>query len=63
MKKYFYMIGIVILQTLHGLTVVILQWNLAFKLLIISVPIGFLTGVLFGLLENENKKRIKHERT
>lgn len=22
----------------------------------ISVPIGFLTGVLFGLLENENKE-------
>ena len=56
MKKYFYMIGIVILQALHGSAVVILQWNLAFKLLIISAPIGFLTGVLFGLLENENKK-------
>ena len=56
MKKYFYMVSIVILQTLHGSAVVILQWNLAFKLLIISVPIGFLTGVLFGLLENENKK-------
>lgn len=55
MKKYFYMVSIVILQTLHGSAVVILQWNLAFKLLIISVPIGFLTGVLFGLLENENK--------
>lgn len=56
MKKYFYMIGIVILQTLHGLAVVIVQWNLAFKLLILSAPVGFLTGVLFGLLENENKK-------
>jgi hypothetical protein len=56
MKKYFYMIGIVLLQTLHGSAVVILQWNLAFKLLILSVPIGFLTGVLFGRLENENKK-------
>jgi hypothetical protein len=56
MKKYFYMVSIVILQTLHGSTVVILQWNLAFKLLILSVPIGFLTGVLFGRLENENKK-------
>lgn len=56
MKKYFYMIGIVILQTLHGSTVVILQWNLAFKLLIISVPIGLLTGVLFGLLDEEIKR-------
>lgn len=60
MKKYFYMVSIVILQTLHGSTVVILQWNLAFKLLIISVPIGFLTGVLFGLLEKEIK-RVRYE--
>jgi hypothetical protein len=60
MKKYFYMIGIVTLQALHGSTVVILQWNLAFKLLIISVPIGFLTGVLFGLLEKEIK-RVRYE--
>ena len=56
MKKYFYMIGIMMLQTFLGSAVVILQWNLAFKLLILSVPIGFLTGVLFGRLENENKK-------
>lgn len=44
------------LQTFHGSAVVILQWNLAFKSLIISVPIGFLTGVLFGLLEEEIKR-------
>lgn len=56
MKKYFYMIGIVTLQALHGSAVALVQWNLAFKILILSVPIGFLTGVLFGLLENENKK-------
>jgi uncharacterized MnhB-related membrane protein len=56
MKKYFYMVSIVILQTFHGSAVVILQWNLAFKSLIISAPIGFLTGLLFALLENENKK-------
>ena len=56
MKKYFYVLGIVMLQTLHGLAVVILQWNLALKLLILSAPIGFLTGLLFGLLENKNKK-------
>jgi hypothetical protein len=56
MKKYFYMIGIVLMQTFHGSAVVILQWNLAFKLLILSAPIGFLTGLLFALLENENKK-------
>lgn len=63
MKKYFYMIGIMILQNLNGSAVALVQWNFAFKLLIISAPIGFLTGVLFGLLENENKKRIKHEKT
>lgn len=56
MKKCFCVIGIIMLQTLHGLAVALVQWNLAFKLLIISVPIGFLTGVLFGLLENENKE-------
>jgi hypothetical protein len=60
MKKYFYMIGIVTLQTLHGVAVASVQWNLAFKLLIISVPIGFLTGVLFGLLEKEIK-RVRYE--
>ena len=57
MKKYFYMIGIVTLQTLHGSAVALVQWDLAFKLLIISAPIGFLTGVLFGLLENEINKK------
>lgn len=56
MKKYFYTIGIVTLQAWHGSAVVIVQWNLAFELLILSAPVGFLTGVLFGLLENENKK-------
>jgi ABC-type uncharacterized transport system permease subunit len=56
MKKYFYMIGIMMLQTFLGSAVVILQWNLAFKLLILSVPVGFLTGVLFGLLEKEFKE-------
>ena len=50
------MIGIVLLQTLHGSAVVILQWNLAFKILILSVPVGFLTGVLFGLLEKKIKE-------
>lgn len=60
MKKYFYMIGIVLMQTFHGSAVVILQWNLAFKLLILSVPIGLLTGVLFGLLEKETK-RVRYE--
>lgn len=59
MKKYFYMVNIVILQTLHGLAVASVQWNLAFKILILSAPVGFLTGVLFGLLENENKKKNK----
>lgn len=56
MKKYFYMIGIVTLQALHGSAVALVQWNLILKLLIISVPIGFLTGVLFGLLEEEIKR-------
>jgi hypothetical protein len=56
MKKYFYMIGIMMLQTFLGSALVILQWKLAFKLLILSVPVGFLTGVLFGLLEKEFKK-------
>ena len=56
MKKYFYMIGIVTLQTLNGYAVALVQWDLTFKLLIISVPIGFLTGVLFGLLDEEIKR-------
>lgn len=56
MKKYFYMFGIVILQTFHGSAVALVQWNLAFKILILSVPVGFLTGVLFGLLEKEIKR-------
>lgn len=56
MKKYFYMIGIVMLQTFHGSAVVLVQWDLALKLLILSAPIGFLTGLLFVLLENENKE-------
>lgn len=56
MKKYFYMIGIVMLQSLHGTAVALVQWNLAFKLLILSAPIGFLTGVLFGLLDEEIKR-------
>lgn len=58
MKKYFYVLGIVMLQTLHGLAVASVQWNLAFKILILSVPIGFLTGVLYGLLEEEIKQGI-----
>lgn len=60
MKKYFYIIGIVVLQALHGSAVARVQWDLAFKLLIISAPIGFLTGVLFGLLEKEIK-RVRYE--
>lgn len=56
MKKYLYIIVIMLLQTLHGSAVAILQWDLAFKLLIISAPIGFLTGVLFELLEEEIKR-------
>jgi hypothetical protein len=56
MKKYFYMVSIMILQILNGLAVALVQWNLILKLLIISVPIGFLTGVLFGLLEEEIKR-------
>lgn len=56
MKKFFYMVGIVMLQSLHGSAVVSVQWNLAFKILILSVPVGFLTGVLFGLLEKEIKE-------
>ena len=55
MKKDFYMFGIVMLQTLHGSVVALVQWNFALKLLTLSAPIGFLTGVLFGLLEEEIK--------
>lgn len=50
------MIGIVMLQTLNGYAVALVQWNLILKLLIISAPIGFLTGVLFGLLDEEIKR-------
>jgi hypothetical protein len=56
MKKYFYTIGIMTLQTTNGYAVALVQWDLAFKILNISVPIGFLTGVLFGLLEKEIKR-------
>lgn len=56
MKKYLYMIVIMLLQTLLGQAVALVQWNLSSKILIISVPVGFLTGVLFGLLEKEIKR-------
>ena len=54
------MISIVTLQSWHGSAVAIVQWDLAFKILILSAPIGFLTGVLFGLLEKEIK-RVRYE--
>jgi hypothetical protein len=60
MKKYFYTIGIMTLQTTNGYAVALVQWDLAFKILNISVPVGFLTGVLFGLLEKEIK-RVRYE--
>lgn len=56
MKKYLYMIVIMLLQTLLGQAVALVQWNLSSKILILSVPVGFLTGVLFGLLEKEIKR-------
>lgn len=56
MKKYLYMSVIMLLQTLHGQAVALAQWNLASKILILSVPIGFFTGLLFALLEEEIKR-------
>lgn len=56
MKKYLYMIVIMLLQFFHGQAVALVQWNLASKILILSVPIGFLTGLLFALIMNEKER-------
>ena len=47
---------IILMQTLHGALVVKTQWDMTYDLLLISTPVGFLTGVLFALLGREYKK-------
>ena len=55
MKKYLYMACIILMQTLHGVFIVKTQWDIIYDLLLISTPVGFLTGVLFVLLGREYK--------
>ena len=55
MKKYLYMAFIILIQTLHGAFIVKTQWDIIYDILLISTPIGFLTGVLFALLCRESK--------
>ena len=55
MKKYLYMACIILMQTLHGAFIVKTQWDIAYDLLLISTPVGFLTGVLFALIKRELK--------
>ena len=55
MKKYLYMACIIWMQTLHGVFIVKTQWDIIYDMLLISTPIGFLTGVLFALLGREYK--------
>lgn len=43
------------MQTLHGAFIVKTQWDIIYDLLLISTPVGFLTGVLFALLRRECK--------
>lgn len=56
MKKYLYMACIILMQTLHGAFIVKTQWDIIYDILLISTPIGFLTGVLFCLFDNECSK-------
>ena len=55
MKKYLYMACIILMQSLHGSFIVITQWDIIYTILLISTPVGFLTGVLFTLLCRECK--------
>lgn len=55
MKKYLYMACIILIQTLHGTFIVKTQWDIIYDILLISTPVGFLTGVLFALLGREYK--------
>jgi len=55
MKKYLYMAFIILIQTLHGAFIVKTQWDIIYDILLITTPVGFLTGVLFELLGREYK--------
>lgn len=50
MKKYLYMVCIVILQYLQGIIVAKTTFGI-----ISAIPIGYLTGILFALLGREYK--------
>lgn len=52
MKKYLYMAFIMILQVLLG----ILNCKTRYSVLY-AIPIGALTGILFGLFDNECSKK------
>lgn len=56
MKKYLYIACIILMQSLHGSFIVITQWDIIYDILLISTPVGLLTGVLFTLLGREYKK-------
>lgn len=55
MKKYLYMACIMLIQTLYGAFIVKTQWDIIYDILLISTPVGVLTGVLFALLCRECK--------
>lgn len=55
MKKYLYMACIILMQSLHGSFIVITQWDIIYDILLISTPVGLLTGVLFELVGREYK--------
>lgn len=55
MKKYLYMAFIILIQTLHGTFIVTTQWDIIYAILLITTPVGVLTGVLFELLGREYK--------
>lgn len=52
MKKYLYMACIMILQVLLGILICKTQYSAFY-----AIPIGALTGILFGLFDNECKNK------
>ena len=52
MKKYIYMLCIMLIQVTLGILICKTQYSVLY-----SIPIGALTGVLFALLDNECSKK------
>lgn len=52
MKQYLYMACIMILQVLLGILICKTQYSALY-----AIPIGALTGVLFGLFDDECSKK------